>query len=220
MKEGKEDTEETLLYTENDSVGHIDDDKRGGRVSPGPWRCWLRLWGTPLAGWKTIRHTKLPAAAMESSVFYPLSALASAAAFARKFYFPDTTVAECLIAATCIFVAFFAAYFMVFPLARLLLRRDCADRIDTPFGHCYVSSLMASLALFYFLYECMPFLEVVLAFTPAYTVYIAYKGMSVFRIPESKRILAWVVLILLTVGLPILLYQSLEMLLPANIIAE
>ena len=100
------------------------------------------------------------------------------------------------------------------------MRRDCAEKMDTPFGHCYVAALLSTLCLFLFLYECLPFLEVLLAFTPAYTIYLSYKGMSLFNLPEQRRISTWVALVLLIVALPFLVFQLMGILLPDNIVSK
>lgn len=220
----------TRLYGEEETVEYNDEEAEGGENGAdndekhpfrnkkyGPWVLWLRLWATPQAAWKLMRQQRLSPSLMESAVFYPLVALASAGSFARKFYLPETTLSSCLIEATCIFVAFFAAYFMVIPLSRLLMRRDCAKKVDTPFGRCYAASLMSTLALFLFLYESLPHLQELIAFTPAYTVYLSFKGKSEFKVPQQRSISTWVALLLLITLLPVLLYELLGIMLPANI---
>lgn len=217
LRPGKEDDE--LIY--NDEGGN---DERGGKNETdrpdrrSAWRCWLRMWATPLVGFKLMKQSRLKASDMESALFYPLAALCAVGAFADKFYYIDVTVSQCLTDATCKFVAFFVAYFLTFPLARLLMRRDCVEKVDTPFGHCYVAALLSTLCLFMFLYECLPFLEVLLAFTPAYTIYLSYKGLSVFNLPEQRKISTWVALVLLITALPFLIYQLMCILLPDNIV--
>lgn len=221
----KEQGEEDNLYYNGDDKDN-ESVPSGNEQAPEPrkasaWKSWLRVLTTPLKGWKMIKASRMKSSEMETSVFYPLVALASLGAFASKFYFPDAvSVSDCLIEATCIFVAFFSSYFLAFPLAKLLMRKDCAKRIDTQYGHCYVASLMSTLAVFFFLYECLPFLEVLIAFTPAYTIYLSFKGMEPFRVPENRRISTWVALIMMIIALPIIAYQLLGMLLPANIVAE
>lgn len=213
-----EEKDSPLYEDDDDSACYDEDDEEADNGSPrhrrGAWRSWLRVWATPLAGWKAMRQQRLSPAAMESSVFYPLAALAALGAFARKFYFPNVSVSSCLIEATCVFVAFFATYFLTFPIARLLMRQDCAKKVDSPFGHCYVAGLLATLEFFFFLYECLPFLEVILAATPAYTIYLSYKGIPALRIPSQRRISTWVALILLILSLPFLVYELLGIMLP------
>lgn len=215
----KKDDDLLEYIAESDAEGaegsgrHDDGDKGGG----GALRLWLRIWATPLAAWKAIRNSKVKPSAFETEVFYPILALVAAGSFARKFYFPDTSIAQCLIIATCTFVAFFASYFTLFPIVRILMRKDCSTRIDSDFGHCYVVSLLSTLAFFFFLYECLPFFETFLSFTPAYTLYLSYKGISVLRIPQQRRMSTWVVLVLLVIALPFLFYELMMLMLPSDI---
>lgn len=208
--------QEDTLYNETPESARPQRKKPTRR--PRAWVCWLRMWGAPLAAFKEMRNNRLPAAAMEQEVFYPLLALAAAGAFAFLFYFgSESTVASCLISAVTIFVSCFASYFLVFPFCRLLLRGDCARRIDTPFGHCYVAALMATLPLYYFLYELMPMFEAIFVFTPAYTIYLAVKGFPTLNIPEQRRTSTLVGLLLLIIALPIIIYELLGILLPSGI---
>lgn len=220
MKEqGSRKEEDEFTYNDeggNDQGGSQEEVNHSGDRSA--WRCWLRMWATPLAGFKLMKHGNLGPGNMESAVFYPLAALCAVGAFAGKFYY-GASVSVCLIDGICKFVAFFVAYFLVFPLGRLLMRRDCAEKVDTPFAHCYVAALLATLCLFLFLYECLPFLEALLAFTPAYTIYLSYKGLSVFNLPAQRKIYTWVVLVLLITALPFLIFQLMGILLPDNIVS-
>lgn len=219
MKEEKPESDDALTYNAEEEAPSQAPEREKKPEGPSAWRCWLRMWTTPLAGFKRMKYGRLKPADMEGSVFFPMIALAAIGAFADKFYF-DASVSHCLISATCKFVAFFVAYFLTFPLARLFMRRDCAEKADTPFGHCYVAALLSTLCLFLFLYECLPFLEVLLAFTPAYTIYLSYKGLSLFNFPEQRKISSWVALVLLVIALPLLVFQLMEIILPANIVSK
>lgn len=216
MRQENTTPDDDLVYNDEQEENASGEKKPHG---PSAWSCWLRMWATPLNGFKRMKYGRLKAVDMESAIFYPMIALCSLGAFADKFYF-GATVSHCLIDGTCKFVVFFVAYFLTFPLSRLLMRRDCAEKMDTPFGHCYVAALLSTLCLFLFLYECLPFLEVLLSFTPAYTIYLSYKGMSLFNFPEQRRISTWVALVLLIVALPFLVFQLMGILLPDNIVSK
>ena len=147
MRQENTTPDDDLVYNDEQEENASGEKKPHG---PSAWSCWLRMWATPLNGFKRMKYGRLKAVDMESAIFYPMIALCALGAFADKFYF-GATVSHCLIDGTCKFVAFFVAYFLTFPLSRLLMRRDCAEKMDTPFGHCYVAALLSTLCLFLFL---------------------------------------------------------------------
>ncbi len=170
---------------------------------PSPWLLWWRVWITPLAGWKRMHASKLKPASLASAVYYPLIALAALGAFANLYYRPgEYDVARALTDATCVFVTFFVSYFAFVPCCRLIMRKNCSSRFDNDFGRCYALSLLATLTFFYFLYELMPFLEPVLAFAPAYTLFLSYKGVTTLRIPQEKMMSTWAFAVILIIALP------------------
>lgn len=205
--------QEDQLYIE---PSHQPDDKKG-KERPSALIIWLRIWATPLTGFKSLRKYRLPHSLMEAEVLYPTLALTAMGAFVRKFYFPDISISACLIMAISIFISFFITYFLIFPISHLLMRKDIAGKIDTSLGHNYVAALMATLAVFFFIYECLPFLEVLLAFTPAYTIYLSYKGLPVLNFPQSLRTTTWIILIFMMIALPLIIYEVLGMIMPVYI---
>lgn len=204
---------ENTEYINEPDQGKDKDPKPG---KPHPWRYWFTVLATPLAGWKRIRNSRMPVAAMEQTVLYPLIALAAVCAFAGKFYYA-APLELCLYKATCNFVALFASYFLIFPLSKLCLAKDYYKRVDSSFGHCYVAILLSTLALFYSLYQCLPTVADIIMFTPAYTIYLAYKGIGVLNFPEKNRIMSWLALIAFIIFLPFFLYDVMEWMLPSNI---
>jgi hypothetical protein len=197
-----------------DNDNYVDETENGEEQSPSAWLLWLRLWLTPKEAWRLIKKSKLRPETFASSCYYPILALTAIATFSQMFFDVDAKISDLLKEATIIFISFFMSYFAYFPIARLFMNKESFKRFDTDFGKCYVMMLLSTLAVFYLLYECLPFMEVIIAFMPVYTFFLAYQGMDSLRIAKEKSSTVWVMAALLVVLLPTAIYQLFKLIMP------
>jgi hypothetical protein len=60
----------------------------------------------------------------------------------------------------------------------------------------------------------LPFLEVIIAFMPVYTFFLAYQGMDSLRIAKEKSSTVWVMAAILIVLLPTAIYHIFKLIMP------
>ncbi len=184
--------------------------------TPSAWALWGRVWLTPKEAWRIMRKSELKPGKLASSCFYPLIAIAAASAFAQLVYDidADAKFSNVLQEAIIVYVAFFMSYFAYFPITRLFMSKECTAKFNTDFGKCYVMTLLSTLAVFYTIWQWLPFIEVVLAFLPAYTIYMSYQGIEFLRIPKGKTATVWTISFLCIIALPLWLYKILKFIMP------
>lgn len=192
-------------YIEEDDIQGSSPDN--GKTRRNAWLLWLRVMGTPAEGWRRMAKSELKPEALASAVFYPLVALASASVFMAFFYEVEVNLSNVLMAATKVFLALFLSYFAFIPLCRLLMKRDSWERFDTDFGKCYALTLLSTMALYAAIDECIPILEPVMAFAPAYTAYVSFKGITIFKLPDDHLVSSWVMSAIIVIATPILFLQ-------------
>lgn len=178
------------------------------------WLIWLRVWVTPRAGWKALRQSRISSDRFAATCFYPTLALAAAGAFMALFYHADLSISDIIRKATEIFVSFFLAYFAFNPVAKIFMSKKSRECIDSDFAKCYAAMLLSTLAFFYFLLECVPFMEPAFAFTPLYTIFLAYKGVHTLRIPSQDTTLSLSLICATIIGLPLLLSYIFNLIMP------
>lgn len=179
-----------------------------------PWSIFIRLFYSPLTGWKQLKNSAYSPDRTASKVFYPLVALASLGQFASKIYYPSQSLGYLLQSAVGIFISFFIGYFLVVVLCRSFLPADAKTKIDTPYGRKWLQYLMATLTLFFTIYELCPVLEPLLVFAPIFTVYLALRGVRFLRIKEaSDNLVGWTVG-LLCIVIPYGIYYVFDAIMP------
>lgn len=171
------------------------------------WGLWFRVMGTPAEGWRRMESSATKPEALAAAVFYPLTALASASVFMAYAYEMDVDLSNVLMKATFVFLAFFLSYFAFIPLCRLLMKRDSRERFDTDFGKCYALSLLCSMALYTTIEEVVPILEPIMAFAPAYTAYVSFKGIKMLKLPDENLVSSWVMSAIIVIATPLLFMQ-------------
>lgn len=177
----------------------------------------LKVLTTPVEGWKELKRSRLKEDAVASRCFYPLIALAAASEFTGIFYEAHFTVSEGVIKGIITFMTFFFGYFSVLLLGGIFLPKDLKERLNSYYGKEYVMLNISTLALFYIVFRIFPILGPVVAFLPLWTIYIASKGVKIFRVEENLKVRVATVLSGLILGCPILWNWILTELLPQNI---
>lgn len=167
----------------------------------------------PVKAWKELHRIKSPEE-FASGCFYPLIALATASSFMSLAYDPELKLADGIIRAVVVFIAFFLGYFCVLFICRLILPEDGKKKIDTPFGRIYLMTGMSTLALFFTLGQLLPDLDALLVFLPLFTVYLSARGAKYLRIKEAgENITGWIAA-LLEIFVPYAIYELFPLILP------
>lgn len=215
-----------LNYAQSSSVtSNVDDSGNAVDLSASPtedegvthssvFPLMLTVLSNPLEGWKTIRRKKVTEEDAQATCFYPLLALVALCQFAQLFYSHNKTVTEVIIGALCAFVGFFAGYFCIIILLKLLLPHEAKQDFDSQFGKVFVLVSLSTLCMFYSIIELLPMLWAVLIFMPLWTVYSMCRGVRFFNFPENRSIYSTGVLCVLTVGVPALIEWLLSEILP------
>lgn len=179
-----------------------------------PWKCFLKLFYSSGAAWHKIALTGLNSEVVARAVFYPLIALSSALAFVTMIYDSHATVAPVLQTAVITFISWFAGYFCVVLAAQNICGSTVKKVIDSACGKTFVMMCMATLVVFYILWELMPVLEPLLVFTPLYTIFLITKGVKITGIEDDKTLKASAWLSVLIIGIPIVIQHLFEAVLP------
>ncbi|MCM1291665.1 MAG: hypothetical protein NC201_05725 [Prevotella sp.] len=149
------------------------------------WGVLIRLFVSPLNGWKRLKNSRLTPEKVASGMFYPLISVASLSVFADKFYSGERSLSLLLERAIGVFVSFFAGYYIVLILCKMILPGDAKQKIESRYGKMWLEYLISTLTIFYILYEILPVLEPILFFTPIMTLYLAIKGVRFLRLEDG-----------------------------------
>lgn len=196
----------------DDSAG-----KKSGKRSAHAIILFMLLISNPREGWKRIKNAKFHPEDYARSLFYPLLALMSVCRFMDLVYGKSAGIATMLQQAVAGFVAGFAGYFLVLILCRWILPKEVKSRIELPFGKVYVMTNLSALAFAVTIYEILPTLGLLLFVLPIYISYIIVKGLRFLRVPEDEETPAAVIMVLLTLGVPMAIYFTLEFMMPAAV---
>lgn len=185
-----------------------------GTKKNSPFILLVKVLCNPLQGWRSVRRSKLTVEESQRGCFYPLLAIMSLCYFARIFYSPTLSISDVIVSALSAFVGFFAGYFCIMILLKLLLPTSVAVRIDSTYGKVFVILNLSSLCLFFSALELFPMLWDVLIFLPLWTVYVISKGAHFLNFPDNKKIQCTGILCLLIIGVPVLIEWGLNEILP------
>lgn len=193
---------------------NIEDSEEDKPAHPSIFLMMLKVLSNPLEGWKDLRRYKITAEDTQRTCFYPLVALVALSNFAQLVYSPRTTVAEVLMEALTSFVGFFAGYFCILILLKILLPKPADNQFETEFGKVFILISLSTLCLFFVLIELFPVLWALLIFLPLWTVYSICRGVRFFDFPDNRSIMCTGLLCVLTVGVPCLIDWGLSEVLP------
>ncbi|MDE6338141.1 MAG: YIP1 family protein [Muribaculaceae bacterium] len=177
----------------------------------------LKLLSNPVEGWKEVRREGVTVDEAQRNCFYPLLAIMAISHFATLFYSSRVTLSQIILEAVTSFVGYFAGFFCIILLLKLLLPKGADKCVDTNFGKVFVILNLSSLCLFFTAMELLPMLWPILIFLPLWTVYVICRGTRFFRFPEEKTILCIGLMCVLIVGLPTLIEWGLNEVLPTNV---
>lgn len=177
----------------------------------------LKILTNPVEGWKEVRRERITVDEAQRNCFYPLLAILAISHFATLFYSSRVTLPQIILESVTSFVGYFAGFFCIVILLKLLLPKGADKCMDTNFGKVFVILNLSSLCLFFAAMELLPMLWPVLIFLPLWTVYVICRGTRFFRFPEEKTILCIGLMCILIVGLPSLIEWGLNEVLPTQI---
>lgn len=189
-------------------------EKRPKGSGASPFSLFIKLFISPLKGWKSLKNSTLRPEQVASGCFYPMLALASVSVFMGKFYDSACTLTQMLIDAVGVFISFFIGYFLTMALSRMVLRGDASEKLDGFYGRSWLMYIMSTLALFFIIAQIFPPLEPVVVFLPLYSIYLTLRGVRFLRLKESKeQTVAWTVAIL-SIAIPSCIYYLFEAITP------
>ncbi len=168
----------------------------------------------PIEGWKRIRRQKTSPETLARSCFFPLLALAAASTFMECVYNSATTISMAIVGAVKVFVALFFGNFLGLALIKMLMPKDQKEIADSDYGKKYMMFLLSTLAIFYILYEFLPMVGPVIAFTPLWTIYLAMRGTKFFRFPEDKKNMLTALMCIVVIGAPYIVFWAFDIVLP------
>ena len=214
----EEDTEDEN-YLENDEDNEDDEDNNNdnGNKKSSPLKLLFSMMLNPIEGWKNIRRRDLSVERTSGQCFIPLAALAACACFMECIYNSATTLSMAMIEGVKVFVALFFGNFLALALEKMMLPKDYKDISDSVFGKKYMMYLMSTMAIFMILYELLPMIGPIIAFTPLWTIYLAMRGAKFFRFPAEKRNLLTALVCMIVVASPFAVYWIFDILLPSGI---
>ncbi|MDE6272211.1 MAG: hypothetical protein K2M31_04305 [Muribaculaceae bacterium] len=168
----------------------------------------------PIEGWKRIRRQKTSPEVPARNCFFPLVALAAVSCFMECVYNSATNLSMAIVEAVKIFVALFFGNFLGLAFVKMVMPNNQKKIADSDYGKKYMMYLLSTLAIFFILYECLPMVGPVIAFTPLWTVYLAMRGAKFFRFPEEKKNLLTALMCIIVVGAPFIVYSVFDIFLP------
>lgn len=174
----------------------------------------LKVFISPIAGWKSLKVARLKAEHFSSKLFYPIVALISAFEFFQLFYNAKLSVTTLLQDAVVTFVAFYAGYYSILFLSEFLFKKEIRASLMSDFGKIYIMINLMTLALFYLVFELIPMAGPILVFTPIYTLYLIIKGAKTLRLPDEYFSASILKLSALIIGMPIVIYYFFNLIMP------
>lgn len=169
-----------------------------------PFALLFKTMATPVEGWKALKRARITDEKIASGLFYPVLAIASLSEFTGLFYETDFTLQDGVIRGLITFITFFFSYFCVMLLSDLVLPRGCREKVNSDFGKGYVMFNLTTLALFYIIFRIVPVMGPIFAFLPFWTIYMAVKGVKIFRVESEYKTRVAMTLCALILGCPIL----------------
>lgn len=163
----------------------------------------FKVLANPVDGWKQVKRCKYSVEKIASGCFYPLLIIASLSEFMALFHETDSNFVDLLAPAVITFITFFFGYFTVLLFGGMILPKEARHVMHTYFGKEYAMLNMSTLTLFYIIFRLFPMAGPILAFLPLWTIYIACKGVKLFRVQKDKEAATSGILSFLIIGGPI-----------------
>lgn len=174
----------------------------------------FKIMFNPVEGWKTLRRTKTSLEGLQSACFYPLLAILALSKFAEFYYSVEVSLTKVVTEAIVAFVAFFLGYFCIPVILTWVLPKEAAEKIESKFGKEYVLVALTTLVLFSILTDLLPMLWPILIFLPIWTLYIMFKGVRFFLLPQQVEVKFVLWSGLCVIAVPILIDYFLNLIMP------
>lgn len=197
---------EYVIEDEIESIEENDAEAWSGKTNeakPSPFGLIFKILANPVHGWKNLKRCKYSVDSVASSTLYPLLAVAAVSEYTALFYDVDASITSLFIPAIITFITFFFGYFSVLLLSDFLLPKEARKTMHTYFGKEYVMINVSTLTLFYIIYRLFPLAAPIVAFLPLWTIYIACKGVKLFRLPAEKETRTCGMMSFLIIGCPL-----------------
>ena len=163
----------------------------------------IKVLSDPVDGWKALKRCKYSVDSVAAGCFYPLIGLAAVSEYTALFYEADVTFSSLLVPAIITFITFFFGYFSVLLSGELLLPKEARKILHTYYGKEYVMLNISTLTVFYILFRLLPLAGPIFAFLPLWTIYVACKGVKLFRVSKENEARTCGMLSFLIVGCPV-----------------
>lgn len=174
----------------------------------------LRTLLQPIEGWKELRRMSIKPEDLLSGLLYPLLAIVAACKFANMLYFPQTSLSEVVVEAVISFVSYFFGYFLILMVIKLVLPPVTSRVFEEPFGKNFIILSLSTLCLFSILLDILPMFWPILIFLPLWTIYIIFRGIRFFKLPETGLLRFNVIVCLAVVGVPVAIDYLLNLIMP------
>ncbi len=169
-----------------------------------PFLLVLKTLTNPVSGWKELKRCKYSVDSFAATSFYPLLALASVSEYTALFYDVESSITSLLVPAIVTFITFFFGYFSVLLLGDFMLPKEARKTMHSYYGKEYIMLNISTLSLFYIIFRLFPPGGPIIGFLPLWTIYIACKGVKLFRVPADKETQTCGMLSFLIIGCPLL----------------
>ena len=174
----------------------------------------FKIMFNPVEGWKSLRRSRNNIESLQGGCFYPILALLAVSHFAEFFYSVNATLSSVMTQAVVTFVAFFFSFFCIQLILSWVMPKELISAFDNTYGKEYILISLSTLALFSIITNILPMLWPILIFLPIWTLYIMFKGVRFFKLPEKYEMKFFVVSSASVIGMPLLIDWILNTILP------
>lgn len=174
----------------------------------------FKIMFNPVEGWKSMRRSGISVDNMLSACFYPLLAILALSKFSDYFYSVNVSLTQVITEAIVAFVAFFLAYFCIPVILSWVLPQETAEKFETKYGKQYTLVALSSLVLFSIVTDLLPMLWPILIFLPIWTLYIMFKGVRFFKLPQNQEMKFYILASAAVIALPLLIDYVLNLIMP------
>lgn len=179
-----------------------------------PFLLLLQIMFNPVEGWKKLRRSKISVDNIQTGCFYPLLSFLAISKFTEFFYSVNVSLSKVVSEAVIAFVAYFFGFFCIRMILSWILPEDISKKTESVFGNDFFLISLSSQALFSILMDLFPMIGPILFFLPIWTLYIMFKGVRFFKLPQKYEMKFYVLSVISVIGVPLLIDWGLNAVLP------
>jgi len=141
---------------------------------------------SPANGWEDISAAREDVARLQSSGFYPLTALTTISVFVGFFYHDNLNLSSLLTEAIVTFVMFFLGYFTSSFVLSVYMPKLADGGYNERRCNTFVIYSLALLEIISIIQNCVPITLAVTLFLPIYVGIVMWKGARYMDVPEEN----------------------------------